>query len=226
MKIRLDKLLSIRLGVSRTEAKKLICRGHVSVDEETIRLPKAQVDDGAVLKFYDEELFDMASILVFHKPMGMVTTEDDPHERNTVGDVLPRRYHIVGRLDMDTHGLLLFSKDGQLTQQLLHPKREVEREYIAKVEGFPTPELIQQLADGIQTSVGLAKGKVLSIDGDTVRLVVQEGRNRIVRRMLHNAGHSVLDLQRVRFGAFSLQDLPVGEYREATKTELASIVQS
>ena len=225
MKVRLDKLLSVRLGVSRTEAKKLICRGHVSVNEETIRLPKTQVDDGCVLKFYDEELFDLTPILVFHKPMGMVTTEDDPHQRDTVGTVLPRRYHIVGRLDMDTHGLLLFSKDGQLTQQLLHPKRAVEREYIATVEGNPTPDLLTRLAEGIETSVGLAQAKVISIEENVVRLVVQEGRNRIVRRMLHNAGHSVLDLQRVRFGEFHLQDLSVGEYREATQAELDSILK-
>ena len=163
----------------------------------------------------------LPTLLAFHKPVGLVTTESDPHGRPCVGDWLPHRYHIVGRLDLDTHGLLLFSTDGSLTQHLLHPKRAIEREYVAKVEGEPTSQLVEKLANGVETSVGLATAKVLSIEDDVVRLVVTEGRNRVVRRMLHNAGHSVLDLQRVRYGTVVLGDLEIGQTRILTEDEMA-----
>ena len=137
-----------------------------------------------------------------------------------MGDWLPHRYHIVGRLDLETHGLLLFSTDGALTQYLLHPKRSFEREYVATVEGELTDKLIETLAKGVETSLGLATAKVLSIEENVVRLVVTEGRNRIVRRMLHNAGHSVLDLHRVRYGLVELGDLAVGQTRPLTDVEM------
>jgi pseudouridine synthase len=103
--------------------------------------------------------------------------------------------------------------DGSVTQGLLHPKRAVEREYCAWVEGLPEETLFHRLQEGVETSLGLARAKVLSIEGNCVRLVVTEGRNRIVRRMLHNAGFSVLDLMRVRFGPIILGDLDEGMMR-------------
>ena len=137
----------------------------------------------------------------------MLSTVEDPYARPCVGDLLPVHHHIVGRLDMETRGLLLLSMDGQLTQTLLHPKRKVEREYLAWVEGEPTSTLIETLQQGVETSLGIAQAKVLNISANCVRLVVTEGRNRIVRRMLHNAGHSVQDLMRVRFGPILLGDI-------------------
>ena len=136
-----------------------------------------------------------------------------------MGVFVPPRYHIVGRLDLETRGLLLLSIDGELTQRLLHPKRGVEREYIAIVEGAPGQELIPRIAAGIETGVGLAQGEILSIQENEIRLIMREGRNRIVRRMLHNAGHSVVDLFRVRFGPFELEDLEEGELRPASFEE-------
>ena len=199
--MRLDKWLAHYGGVSRSEATKAVRRKQVTIDGEMVNSPSTKILEGAVVELDGIRIEPLPKLLAFHKPVGLVTTESDPHGRPCVGDWLPHRYHIVGRLDLDTHGLLLFSTDGALTQHLLHPKRGIEREYVAKVEGEPTPQLVEKLAKGVETSVGLATAKVLSIEGDVVRLVVTEGRNRVVRRMLHNAGYSVLDLQRVRYGS-------------------------
>ena len=150
----------------------------------------------------------------------MITTTDDPEGRPCVGDVLPHRYHIVGRLDLETRGLLLFSMDGQYTQKILHPKRAVQREYWAQIENQPSETLREQLSNGVETSVGLAKGLLIDYGTDWVQVVMTEGKNRIVRRMLHNAGHSVLDLYRIRFGPFEIGDLQEGEMRPATEEEM------
>ena len=219
--MRLDKWLARYGALSRSEATKAIRRKQVTIDGEMINIPNTKVPEGSVVELDGISIEPLPKLLAFHKPVGLVTTESDPHGRPCVGDWLPHRYHIVGRLDLDTHGLLLFSTDGTLTQHLLHPKRAIEREYVANVEGEPTSQLIAKLAKGVETSVGLATAKVLSIEGDVVRLVVTEGRNRVVRRMLHNAGNSVLDLQRVRYGAVELGDLAVGQTRPLTVAEMA-----
>ncbi len=219
--MRLDKWLAQHGGLSRSEATKAIRRKQVTVDGAVCNVPRTHLPEGVEVCLDEVPIVPQPNLLVFHKPVGLVTTESDPHGRPCVGDWLPHRYHIVGRLDLDTHGLLLFSKDGSLTQHLLHPKRAIEREYVAKVEGEPTSELIEILAKGVETSVGLATATVLSIEGNVVRLVVTEGRNRVVRRMLHNAGHSVLDLQRVRYGSVELGGLAVGQTRPLTEVEMA-----
>ena len=219
--MRLDKWLAQYGGMSRSEATKAIRRKQVTIDGVLVNSPNMKIPTGAVVEFEGVSVEPLPRVLAFHKPVGLVTTESDPHGRPCVGDWLPHRYHIVGRLDLDTHGLLLFSTDGTLTQHLLHPKRAIEREYVAKVKGEPTSQLIAKLAKGVETSVGLATATVLSIEADVVRLVVTEGRNRVVRRMLHNAGHSVLDLQRVRYGSVELGDLAAGQTRPLTDAEMA-----
>ena len=218
--MRLDKWLAQYGGLSRSEAVKVLRRKQVTVNGVVCNNPHHKLAEGSVVQLDGFDIAPQPVLLAFHKPVGLVTTAEDPQGRPCVGDWLPHRYHIVGRLDLETHGLLLFSSDGGVTQYLLHPKREIEREYVAKVEGKPTDALIETLAKGVETSVGLATATVLSIEGDVVRLVVKEGRNRVVRRMLHNAGHSVIDLQRVRYGSVELGDLAVGQTRPLTEVEL------
>ena len=218
--MRLDKWLAEHGGLSRSEATKAIRRKQVTIDGELCNKPHVHVIEASTVCLDAVPIEPQPVLLAFHKPKGLLTAMSDSHGRPCVGDWVPHRYHIVGRLDLETHGLLLFSKDGTLTQHLLHPKRGIEREYVATVEGEPTDALVEKLALGVDTSVGVATAKVLSIDGDLVRLVVTEGRNRVVRRMLHNAGHSVLDLQRVRYGTVTLGDLPAGQTRSLTDDEM------
>jgi 23S rRNA pseudouridine2605 synthase len=216
---RIDKILSIRGGYSRKMATKMIRRGRVSVDGEVIRQVSLHHKEDCRLTVDGYDIPQYHPIILFHKPSGMLSSMSDSMGRDCVGDLVPPRYHIVGRLDLETRGLLLFSLDGNLTQWILHPKRAIERHYIATVEGEPKEELIERLAAGIETSVGLAKAEVLQIDNNKITLVMREGRNRIVRRMLHNAGHSVIDLLRVRFGSFELSSLEEGQMRPASKEE-------
>ena len=133
------------------------------------------------------------------------------------------RLHPVGRLDADTTGLLPFCADGAITQHLLHPRRAYEREYTATVEPAPREGLAALLAAGVRTADGVHTARVVSIVGSDVRLVVTEGRHRMVRRMLANAGHPVIALHRLRFGPFELGPLPVGEWRPATEVEMATL---
>jgi len=191
----------------------------VSVDGEVIRQVNLHQKEDCILTVDGYDIPQYYPIILFHKPSGMLSSMGDSMGRDCVGDIVPPRYHLVGRLDLETRGLLLFSLDGNLTQWMLHPKRAIERHYIATVEGEPKAELIERLASGIQTSVGLAKAEVLRIDNNKITLIMREGRNRIVRRMLHNSGHSVIDLLRVRFGPFELSSLEEGQMRPAAKEE-------
>jgi 23S rRNA pseudouridine2605 synthase len=211
--MRIDRIISQRGEYSRKMANKMVRRSRVAIDGVLCVNPKTQFPENANVTIDGYELPKKVRVYVYHKPAGMLSATDDPLGRSCVGDVLPVRHHLVGRLDMDTRGLLLLSMDGSLTQGLLHPKRAVEREYCAWVEGLPEDSFVERLKEGVETSLGLAQAKVLSIEGNCVRLVVTEGRNRIVRRMLHNAGHSVLDLMRVRFGPVMLGELDEGMMR-------------
>jgi 23S rRNA pseudouridine2605 synthase len=220
---RIDKTLSMRGGYSRKIASKMIRHGRVSINGVPTFSPKLHCDEDCLLTVDGFEIPQTHSILLFHKPEGMLTAMVDHYGRDCVGDLVPPRYHIVGRLDLETRGLLLLSKDGARTQELLHPKRGIEREYIARVEGTPDESLREVLQQGVPTSVGLAQGELLSIEGSTLTVIMRGGRNRIVRRMLHNAGFSVLDLFRVRFGPFQLGDIEEGCNRPATPEELSQL---
>ena len=221
--MRLDRILAKRGEYSRKIASKMIRRKRVAVEGELCSDPKAHFPEDASITIDGYTLPSMVPVYAFHKPAGMLSTVSDPYARPCVGDLLPMHHHIVGRLDMDTRGLLLISMDGQLTQALLHPKREVEREYLAWVEGEPSAELVETLAKGVQTSLGIARAKVLDIADGCVRLVVTEGRNRIVRRMLHNAGHSVQDLMRVRFGPIVLGEIEESMMEPLSEEQLQQI---
>lgn len=217
--MRIDRIIAQRGEYSRKIANKMVRRGRVEVDGVSCTNPKSHFPENASISIDGYELPQKVRVYLYHKPPGVLSATDDAMGRPCVGDVLPVHHHLVGRLDMETRGLLLLSMDGHLTQTLLHPKREVEREYCAWVEGEPDDSLIEKLHQGVETSVGLAKARVLSIEGNCVRLVVTEGRNRIVRRMLHNSGHSVLDLMRVRFGPIELGDIEEGMMRPISNDE-------
>ena len=164
------------------------------------------------------------AVLGYHKPVGEVTTRSDPQGRPTVFDRLPPppagRWIVVGRLDFNTSGLLLFTNDGDLAHRLMHPSSEVPREYLARVAGQPAEATLERLLRGIELEDGWARFDRLEPmgrgDGDTAdfRVTLHEGRNREVRRMWGAVGHEVLRLKRRSFGPVSLpEDLRAGEAR-------------
>jgi len=270
---RIDKVLAHRGVGTRSQTFELAKSKRITVashpdaphDERTrIRGPKDKVPFDAPL-FLDGNLLPGPPplLLVYHKPKYVLSVmKDDPkyqdQQRKHLGQVLDQRYsqmHPVGRLDYDTSGLILFSLDGKLTQMLLHPRRGVEKEYVATVQGLADEvKLAQKLSDGVETTEGVHTAKLITVtpsdgpEGDDeleeimmieneeeddeealdnysgphsdVRLVVSEGKYRMVRRMLANCGHPVVGLRRLRHGEVELGDLKVGEFREATENEL------
>jgi pseudouridine synthase len=225
--VRLDRLVSERAGLSRRTVGQLVRRGRVTVDGAVVRDPAAKVDLSAEVALEGSVLVAPPVLALFHKPAGVHSTVADDHGRQDLGgaaaDLLALGLHPVGRLDADTTGLLLFSRDGALTQSLLHPKRSVERVYEATVDPPPGPGLADVLAAGVETAAGTFTGRLLAIDGAQVRLAVTEGKHRMVRRMLANAGHPVVRLHRVAYGPVALGSLPVGAWRAAGAAELDAL---
>jgi len=193
--------------------------------------------DGKEIKFSANK--SQARVIVYHKPIGELVTRSDPEGRPTVFDKLPKlspgRWVSIGRLDLNSSGLLLFTDSGELANQLMHPRQEIEREYEVRVQGGLTDEAARRLLAGIELEDGPARFKRLEPlktrkDSGTnrwYRAVLAEGRNREVRRMVEAAGGRVSRLMRVRFGSVGLPlDLPPGRARELGSEAVAEIVKT
>lgn len=220
--MRLDKLLAERGAGSRKDVDRLIRSGAVELDGETVAKSGAKLkvpwSSTPIVDGFDYPPPPL--VAAYYKPLGTVSSMKDEYGRPDLAAVLPQSWqkllHPVGRLDADTSGLLLFSRDGTLTHRLLHPKYGVEREYAAEVENPVDAEaLAAQLRAGVETTEDgepfVVHGELLSVEGQTLRVAVQEGRYRMVRRMLANAGHPVVALHRVRYGSVRLDDLDLRE---------------
>lgn len=166
--------------------------------------------------------------IAFHKPVGVVTTADDPQGRPTVYDALEgagEGLRYVGRLDLLTEGLIVMTNEGDALHRLTHPSYEIEREYLVKIDG-PPAEAPVKLLSGVQLEDGPAQALQAAWenqDKGILRLVIAEGRNREVRRMIAAVGGYVVELKRVRYGPIAMGALPAGEWRELTSAEIASI---
>ena len=224
---RLDKLICDRTTFSRKDARRLVRQGKVLLDDVVLRQVDARIDPRATLMVDGEPLIAPPLMLAWHKPDGVVSTTSDPWGRRTLAEALPLewrdRFHAVGRLDLETTGLLLFSADGQLTQWLLHPRRAVPRTYRATTGSLPPADLAERLAAGVETSMGTFTAQVDSVVGREVQVTVHEGKHRMVRRLLNNAGAPVAQLHRIAFGPIHLGDLAEEALRPLTDDEVAAI---
>ena len=223
--VRLQKVLSTRGFGSRRVCEDLIRDGRVTVNGVVAELGRridAEVDQVQV----DDTPIGVAPGLVHYllnKPAGVVTTADDPQGRPTVVSLVPDepRVHPVGRLDLETEGLLLLTNEGELTHRLTHPSFGVEKEYLAHVSGQLKPAAIRRLREGVELDDGITSpAKVSQAEPGLLRVVIHEGRNRQVRRMCEAVGHPVIRLVRVRIGPISDRRLAPGSWRELTDTEL------
>ncbi len=225
---RLQKTLA-RLGFgSRRVCEDLIADRRVTVNGVVADLGRRiDVDNDEVA--VDGEPVGVRPDLVYyllHKPAGVVTTAADTHGRPTVLELVPSEPRVfpVGRLDMDTEGLLLLTNDGVLTQRLTHPSFGVEKEYLAHVEGSPSPAAMTRLRKGVELEDGLtAPAKVALLGPSLLRLTIHEGRNRQVRRMCEAVGFPVVRLVRTRIGPLTDIKLKAGEWRDLTIEELRSV---
>jgi 23S rRNA pseudouridine2605 synthase len=167
--------------------------------------------------------------LVFHKPIGTITTAHDPEGRPTVLEALPKnlgRLYPVGRLDIDSSGLLFVMNDGRLAFRLMHPRYQVPKTYRVLTDADVPWELLQKLAVGVDLEDGpTAPAKLVRVHGrrHTVDITIHEGRNRQVRRMFDAIGHRIQRLERVKFGSISLGSLAPGSWREMTHAELLAL---
>jgi len=214
---RIQKLLASQGIGSRRQIDAMLQQGRISVNGKTAK-PGDQIDgrekiaiDGKLLRLQRHQA--RPKILLYHKPVGQVCTRADPEGREDVYQHLPRlnqgRWVSIGRLDINTSGLLLFTNDGELANRLMHPSYEVEREYAVRVHGAVTQEMLQQLRDGVQLEDGAAHfDEILDSGGSGsnhwYHVVLKEGRNREVRRLWEAVGVEVSRLVRVRYDQFKL----------------------
>ncbi len=229
MSEKLQKVLA-RSGVgSRREMEDYISAGRVNVDGKVARLGD-RVTEHQVIRVHghvvkvDTETEQVCRVIAYHKPEGEICSRTDPDGRPTVFDRLPKikgaRWIAIGRLDINTSGLLLFTTDGELANRLMHPKFEVEREYAVRVFGDVTDAILQKLRTGVELEDGKASFKKIKAGGGEginrwYNVVLTEGRNREVRRMWESQGTVVNRLIRVRYGDLLLpKHLPAGGYAE------------
>ncbi|WP_216731728.1 pseudouridine synthase [Streptococcus mitis] len=238
--MRLDKfLVSCAVG-SRTEVKNLLKAGRVTVNGKKEKSAKLQINeerdeirfDGQVLE-YEEFVYYM-----INKPKGVISATEDPKHRTVLNllDDLARSKEVfpVGRLDIDTHGLLLLTNDGKLAHALLSPKRHVDKTYLAQVEGIMTQEDVETFAKGIPLkdfTCQPAKLELVSVDTEKeeslVRVTIAEGKFHQVKRMVAYCGKEVVDLQRLTMGTLTLdEDLKRGKWRRLSKEELEGLLES
>ncbi|AKH89295.1 23S rRNA pseudouridine(2605) synthase RluB [Edwardsiella tarda] len=231
MSEKLQKVLARAGHGSRREIEALIKEGRVSVDGKLATLgDRVEVTanmkirvDGRVVSIRESEQ-EICRVLAYYKPEGELCTRRDPEGRPTVFDRLPRlrgsRWIAVGRLDINTSGLLLFTTDGELANRLMHPSREVEREYAVRVFGQVDEDKLRQLSRGVQLEDGPASFKSISFQGGEglnqwYNVTLTEGRNREVRRLWEAVGVQVSRLIRVRYGDLTLpKGLPRGGWQE------------
>lgn len=239
--IRLQKLLAQSGVASRRKCEELMLAGLVVVDDEVVTRLGTKVDPRtAVIRVDGKRLPPVSAhvYLALNKPRGVVSTMSDPEGRRTLQDLVEDRserlFH-VGRLDTDTSGLILLTNDGDFAQRIAHPSHEVDKTYVAEVDGDVSRPTLQRLRDGVTLEDGpvtvtevrvVTAGQGNARGRTVVELVIHEGRNRIVRRLLAEVGHPVRRLTRTQIGPVAMAGLREGQLRELTLDELGSLLDA
>ena len=238
--MRLDKFLVACAVGSRTEVKNFLKSGRVTVNGKKEKSAKLQINEETDEICFDGQKLDYEEFVYYmmNKPQGVISATEDPKHKTVLDllDDLARSKEVfpVGRLDIDTHGLLLLTNDGQLAHALLSPKRHVDKTYLAQVDGIMTDEDIETFAQGIPLkdfTCQPAKLELVSLDKEEnqslVRVTIAEGKFHQVKRMVAYCGKEVVDLQRLTMGTLTLDEgLKRGEWRRLTKDELEGLLES
>ncbi len=231
--MRLQKYMALCGVASRRASEEMIAAGRVTVDGKIVTAMGVQVEEGQRVCVDGKQIApeEHKYYILYHKPAGEMSTASDPEGRATVLDKFtdfPARLYPVGRLDYDSEGLLLLTNDGDLTEQMLHPSKEVEKTYLARITGRLSDEETAQLIRGVNIDgrrTSRARVRELRVDGGVsdILITIHEGRNRQVRKMVQSVGHEVLMLRRVRFGPLTLGELKRGQWRELTEAEIQTL---
>lgn len=239
MSDRLQKVMAHAGVASRRACEKLIETGHVRVNGKVVNTLGVKVDPT------DQIEVDHTSIkreelvyFVLNKPRGIITSSDDEKDRKTVLDFfkhkVSERIYPVGRLDYDTSGVLLMTNDGSLDFKLTHPKHQIDKVYVAKVDGIPDEKDLNQLRKGVKLERNLksapAEAKVIKKVGEEggnslVELTIHEGRNHEVKKMMSSIGHPVEKLKRISFAGINLDGLEAGKWRPLRKREIRDLFE-
>jgi 23S rRNA pseudouridine2605 synthase len=229
--VRLAKFLAHAGVASRRHAERLVTGGRVRVDGRVVTDPARDVGERNKVEVDGAEVAqERLEYHVVHKPVGVVSTAHDPEGRPKVVDMVDSaaRLYPVGRLDVDSTGLVLLTNDGELANRLMHPRYEVPRTYRARVVGTPSKRALHALRTGVDLEDGRTHPARVSVVGPAGResvleITIREGRNRIVRRMLEAVGHPVRALERVAFGPLQLGRLRPGDSRKLRANELQGL---
>ncbi|WP_138159755.1 pseudouridine synthase [Peptoniphilus catoniae] len=228
--MRLQKYMAHSGAASRRKSEEFISEGRVKVNNKVITEPGYKVDpdkdrvylDGRRLKIIKKHTY-----IALNKPMGVVSTASDEKGRKTVVDMIEtdERLYPIGRLDIDTTGLILLTDDGEITNKLTHPRHEIKKTYIATVEGTPDKRALDSLRKGIKVGNEKFKGadvKILkSFENDSIiRTTISEGKNHQVKLMYEKINHPVKKLKRISIGEIELGDLEIGNYRYLNEDEI------
>lgn len=231
--MRLQRFLALAGVASRRRSEELITQGHVSVNDRVVTELGVKIDPARDIVKVDGKKVESEKkvYVVLNKPAGFVTSVTDTHGRRTVTDLvkdLPARLYPVGRLDMDTEGVLLMTNDGTLCHHLTHPRFGVEKTYRAEVEGKPTRKSLRALARGLdigEVVTAPAKARLVRSNprSSVLEITLYEGRKRQIKRMCERVGHPVVKLRRVKFAGIGLKGVTTGSYRLLSDAEVREL---
>ncbi|MBK28252.1 MAG: pseudouridine synthase [Verrucomicrobiales bacterium] len=235
MTLRLQKFLSEAGVASRRHGEKLILSGQVTVDGKVVRLLGTKVDPTKSEVALNGKVIQakVKRVLALNKPPRILCTRRDNHKRPTVFDLLPDNYgHLftIGRLDSDSEGLILLTNDGEFCQTMAHPRRGITKTYHVTLAKRVVSGSLERLTAGLRDDGDLLKAKHAKLlyannTRSQVELVLEEGKNREIRRMFKVLGYRVLSLRRIAVGPIKLGELPLGKWRVLTKAEIASCLR-
>src|SRR5438445_5111413 len=233
---RLNKFLAHAGVASRRQCDALIAAGRVAVDGDVVRELGTQIDPASqqVTVGHQPIHAERQVYWLVNKPRGVLCTNYDPAGRPLAIQFVPQvsqRVYTVGRLDEDSEGLLLLTNDGELANRLMHPRFGIDKTYLVQVAGDPAPEDLKKLLKGVWLSEGRVRAKRIKREkkqgaSTWLRIVLNEGKNREIRRMLARQGHKVLRLRRIAIGPVQLGGLPTGQARRLTRPELGALRQA
>jgi 23S rRNA pseudouridine2605 synthase len=223
-KIRLAKYISQAGVASRRKAEQLILDGQVKVDGKIIKEVATLINDKNKILVNDKPIVEQEKVYyLLNKPSGYICSASDPHNPKNVLMLVPKEPRVfpIGRLDKDSEGLLLLTNDGDLAYELTHPKFEVSKKYLVKIDKPMPADLAKKLKTGVQLEEGLAKADQVELKNPTELLItLHQGWKRQIRRMLESLGYKTIKLTRLSEGKLTLNDLKIGGFREISKKDI------
>lgn len=222
--MRINQYISRSTNFSRRKAEELVLSGKIKVNDEVVCDLSTQITDSDKV-YLDNKLIQPQKFVYYalNKPVGYTTTTNDPHAKRLITELVPNDPPVfpVGRLDKDTSGLIFLTNDGEFAQKMTHPKYEKEKEYIVETNKELSEKSLDKLRKGIKLDDGItAPAEVRTISNKKYSIIIHEGRNRQIRRMIEAVGARVISLKRIRIGDFKLKDLEEGNFKKFDKISI------